>query len=127
MDTSVRIAVPIEGGEGLSAIRSEHFGHSAAFALIDVVGGEATEFAIITNPPHTQGGCMTTVNLLAAHDVQVVSAAGMGQGPLMGLIAAGIEVHHDGESKTVGEAVAAVLEGRTTTFGSDQACRGHHH
>jgi predicted Fe-Mo cluster-binding NifX family protein len=68
---------------------------------------------------------MTTVKLLAAHGVAAVSAAGMGRGPLSGLLGAGIAVHHDAESATVGEAVEAVVSGRTTQFGTEHACQGH--
>lgn len=68
---------------------------------------------------------MVTVNLLANNGVTAVSAAGMGRGPLRGLLAAGIAVHHDVESVTVGDAVAAIVEGRTARFGEEHACGGH--
>lgn len=121
----MRIAIPVEQGEGLAAVRSAHFGHAAGFALVDVVDGAAGEVTMLVNPPHEHGGCLSTVNILAAHGVSAVSAAGMGRGPLNGLLAAGIEVHHDPESATVGEAVAAMLEGRTQAFGAQHACQGH--
>ncbi|PKQ16306.1 MAG: dinitrogenase iron-molybdenum cofactor biosynthesis protein [Actinobacteria bacterium HGW-Actinobacteria-7] len=126
MSESMRIAVPVESGEGLEAVRSEHFGHSAAFAIVDVEDGAPVATGILPNPPHSQGGCMTTVNLLAANGVQAVSAVGMGRGPLNGLMQVGIAIHHDAASATVGEAIAAIIEGRTTPFGSDHACQGHH-
>lgn len=125
MTDHMRIAVPVEGGEGMSATRSAHFGHAAGFAIVDVADGVTAGVAMLANPPHTQGGCMTTVNLLAFQNVTAVSAAGMGGGPLNGLLRAGIAVHHDAESATVGEAVAAIVEGRTSAFGTDHACQGH--
>jgi predicted Fe-Mo cluster-binding NifX family protein len=126
MSENLRVAVPVESGEGLAAVRSAHFGHAAAFAVVDVVDGAPVAVGLLPNPPHDHGGCMTTVNLLAANDVQAVSAAGMGRGPLNGLTNAGIAIHHDVDSATVGQAVAAIVEGRTVPFGSDHACRGHH-
>ncbi len=126
MSDTLRIAVPVEGGEGLEAVRSAHFGHSAGFALVDVEDGAPVAVSMLVNPPHAQGGCMTTVNLLAANGVQAVSAAGMGRGPLNGLMQVGIAIHHDAQSATVGQAVDAILGGRTTPFGSDHACQGHH-
>lgn len=125
MTDSMRIAVPVESGEGLGAIRSAHFGHAAGFALVDVADGVPNGVRMVLNPPHTQGGCGITVNLLASQGVTAVSAAGMGRGPLKGLVDAGIAVHHDAASATVGEAVAAIIEGRTAAFGPDHACQGH--
>jgi predicted Fe-Mo cluster-binding NifX family protein len=126
MADKMRIAIPIEAGEGLDAVRSAHFGHAAAFAIVDVEDGEPRAVQTLENPPHEHGGCMLTVNLLASNNVQVVSAAGMGRGPLNGLLRAGIAVHHDPASVSVGEAVAAIVEGRTAMFGADHACQGHH-
>lgn len=125
MSDSMRIAVPIKAGQGLDALRSEHFGHSEAFAIVDIEAGEAVATGVLVNPPHSHGGCMVTVNLLAGNGVTDVSAAGMGRGPLSGLLAAGIAVHHDAGSVTVGDAVAAIVEGRTERFGDEHACGGH--
>jgi predicted Fe-Mo cluster-binding NifX family protein len=74
----LRIAVPVESGEGLSAVRSAHFGHAAGFVLVDVIGG---------TPESSR--CLPT------------------------------------HSETVDQAVAAILEGRTTEFGHQHTCRGH--
>jgi predicted Fe-Mo cluster-binding NifX family protein len=126
MSESIRIAVPIESGEGLDAVRSMHFGHAAGFVLIDIKDGEPVAQGTIINPPHESGGCMTTVNLLASAGAQAVSAGGMGRGPMNGLMQAGIAIHHDVESQTVAEAVFAYIEGRTMPFGTDRACQGHH-
>lgn len=125
MSDTIRVAVPVESGEGLEAVRSAHFGHAGAFALVDVADGAATGVTMLPNPPHSHGGCGMTVNLLADNGVTAVSAVGMGRGPLSGLLSAGIEVHHDPESTTVGEAVTALLEGRTHAFGGDHVCQGH--
>lgn len=126
MSDTIRVAVPVESGEGLEALRSAHFGHAAAFALVDVAEGAATAVTMLPNPPHSHGGCGTTVNLLVAQGVTTVSAAGMGRGPLSGLLSAGVDVHHDTESATVGEAITAIAEGRTHSFGTDHVCQGHH-
>lgn len=124
MSENVRIAVPIKSGQGLEALRSEHFGHSEAFAIVEIEAGEPIATGILVNPPHSHGGCMVTVNLLTSNGVTAVSAAGMGRGPLRGLLAAGIVVHHDADSVTVGDAVAAIVEGRTARFGEEHACGG---
>lgn len=123
----IRIAVPVDGGSGMEATRSSHFGHAAGFALVDIEDGAPGAVTMLANPPHTPGGCMVTVQLLAQHGVTAVSAAGMGGGPLRGLTAAGITVYHDADSVTVWQAIEAVLEGRAGLFGGQHACRGHHH
>jgi predicted Fe-Mo cluster-binding NifX family protein len=125
MSESVRIAVPVDSGEGLGAVRSAHFGHAAAFAIVDVEDGTATSVDMLVNPPHSQGGCLTAVNAIVSRGVNAVSAVGMGRGPLNGLMDAGIVVYHDAESSTAGEAVAAIMEGRAAAFGADHTCQGH--
>lgn len=127
MSEKMRVAVPIEAGEGLEAVRSAHFGHAPAFVLVDIEGGVPVAVSLVVNPPHAAGGCGATVGLLAGSGVDAVSAAGMGRGPLSGLAAAGIAVHHDTDSSTVGEAVAAIVGGRTAPFDPGRACSGHRH
>jgi predicted Fe-Mo cluster-binding NifX family protein len=119
------IAVPIESGEGLDAVRSAHFGHASGFVLVSFDARGIGAVQTLVNPPHSQGGCMSTVRLLAEAGVTAVSAAGMGGGPLNGLTQAGITVHFDAESPTVEQAVEAVVSGRAARFGEDQVCRGH--
>lgn len=125
MSVRIRIAVPVDSGDGLEAVRSAHFGHAAGFALVDVADGVPVGVTMLANPPHSHGGCMTTVNLLASEGVQVVSAVGMGQGPLSGLMNAGIAVHHDPASSSVGDAVSAIVGGRTAVFDAAYTCQGH--
>jgi predicted Fe-Mo cluster-binding NifX family protein len=119
------VAVPVESGEGLEAARSAHFGHATGFVLVAVGSNGVEAVRTIENPPHTQGGCMSTVRLLVDNGVTTVSAAGMGGGPLNGLTQAGIAVHFDADSTTVAQAVDAIVSGRTEVFGEDRACGGH--
>lgn len=124
----VRIAVPVEGGEGFEAVRSAHFGHAPTFAIVDVPDGAPATVLMLPNDHRASHGCAATVHLLALNGVQHVSAAGMGRGALRELMANGIAVHQDVESETVYEAVAAVLEGRTSKFMEEHTHRrGHHH
>lgn len=123
----MRIAVPVESGEGFDAIRSAHFGHAPVFAVVDVPDGAPATMLMLPNEREGTHGCAATVHLLALNGVQHVSAAGMGRGALRELAANGIAVHQDTESETVYEAVAAILEGRTVRFTESQAHRGGHH
>lgn len=119
------IAVPSEMPGGLAAERSAHFGHAAAFTLVEVADGAIGETRIVMNPPHEHGGCMSTVHLLASNGTTAVAAVGMGGGPLNGCQQMGIEVYFEDTGRTVAEAVAAVIEGRAQMFTGQHVCRGH--
>lgn len=119
------VAVPAEESRGLHSLRSAHFGHARYFVLAALGRGAVAGVKVLENPPHSQGGCMQTVQLLASHGVTHVVASGMGGGPRAGFAAAGIPVHYDANSSTVGEAIAALAAGQTGLFGDEHACRGH--
>lgn len=119
------IAVPAEEARGLESRRSAHFGHSPYFVLVAVNDDAVSGVSELQNPPHAHGGCMQTVHLLASHGVTHVSAIGMGGGPRAGFAQVGIPVHHDAESVTVGDAVAALIAGTTAAFGDEHVCQGH--
>ena len=51
-------------------------------------------------------------------------AGGMGMRPLMGFNQVGIEVYFGGNSKTVGDAVALLVEGKLTQFTQEHTCGG---
>ena len=87
------IAVPSESTDGLDAAISEHFGHCAAFTIIAVKNDSIGEVSIVENTEHEHGGCMTPVNLLKEHGVEVLLAGGMGMRPLAGFQQVGIDVH----------------------------------
>jgi predicted Fe-Mo cluster-binding NifX family protein len=120
-----RVAVPTERTGGLDAPRSDHFGHAAAFVIADVMNDAIGDVTSVANPPHAQGGCMMTVNLLAAHGVTAVVAGGMGRGPLTGLARAGIHIYYSDDTPTAGDAIQALADGQLEAFGVDHTCQGH--
>jgi predicted Fe-Mo cluster-binding NifX family protein len=120
-----RVAVPTERPGGLDAPRSDHFGHAAAFVIADIMDDAIGDVISIPNPPHAQGGCMMTVNLLAEHGVTTVVAGGMGRGPLTGLSRAGIHIYHSNDTVTAGEAIQALADGELEAFSVDHTCQGH--
>jgi predicted Fe-Mo cluster-binding NifX family protein len=120
-----RVAVPTERPGGLDAPRSDHFGHAAAFVIADVMDDAIGSVTSIANPPHEQGGCMMTVNLLAAQGVTEVVAGGMGRGPLTGLARAGIHTYHSPDTATAGDAIQALADGTLEAFSVNDTCQGH--
>ena len=128
------VAIPSDTTDGLASPISEHFGHCAAFTLVDVADDTIGEVSILENSAHTEGGCMTPVTLLKERGVEVLLAGGMGGRPLAGFQQVGIEVRHKGDAGTVGEAVELFVAGGCPTFGEAQtcgggegSCGGHHH
>ena len=65
--TRVRVAIPSEPPGGLEARRSGHFGRCECFTLVDVSDGEVGDMHVLTNAPHTEGGCMAPVCAGRAH------------------------------------------------------------
>ncbi len=123
---TMRLAVPTMGEAGLDATRSAHFGRCDYFTIIDIDDGEITKVSGIPCPPHEQGGCMRTVNILADAGVTAVVAAGMGMGPFMGFNQAGITVLYDATEPNVGKVTEMVIAGKVPQMSQDAACNHHH-
>jgi len=122
---TIRIAVPTSAEGGIDAPRSAHFGHAESFTIVDVAEGRIELSTVITNPPHSHGGCGQTVRLLAENGVTVAIVAGMGRGPLSMMQPAGIVPLFDDVSPTPRAAVEAYLAGGLAPFGDDRVCAGH--
>ncbi|HEY5387301.1 MAG TPA: NifB/NifX family molybdenum-iron cluster-binding protein [Thermoleophilia bacterium] len=121
--TKSRIAIPSELPGGLEARRSGHFGRCACFTLIDVIDGKVDEVEILQNAPHTEGGCMAPVLVLAEQNVDAIVVDGIGGRPLMGFNQVGIAVHA-GMGPDVQTAVAAYIQGALPVVELEGAC--HH-
>lgn len=121
-DTQVRLAVPSEAPGGLNAARSGHFGRCACFTIVDVTGDKVAGVEVLTNAPHTEGGCMAPVLVLAEHGVDAIVVDGIGGRPLMGFNRVGIAVHA-GLGADVGTAVGAFIQGGLPVVGFEGACQ----
>jgi len=130
------IAVPSDTTDGLDAAISGHFGHCAAFTLVNVADDVIEEVSILENSGHVEGGCMAPVTLLKEQGVEVLLAGGLGGRPLAGFQQVGIEVRSKEEAGTVREAVELFVSGGCRVFGEEQTCGGgeggcgghdHHH
>jgi predicted Fe-Mo cluster-binding NifX family protein len=123
---TIRIAVPSELPGGLQADRAGHFGRSACFTLVDITpGGEVGSIEVLENAPHTEGGCMAPVLVLAENNVDAIVVQGIGGRPLMGFNEVGIAVLQ-GVGAQVSESIDALLDGGLPQFTAEHAC-GHHH
>lgn len=120
--TKTRIAIPSELPGGLQASRSGHFGRCECFTLVDVIDGKVGEVEVFQNAPHTEGGCMAPVLVLAEHNVDAIVVDGIGGRPLMGFNQVGIAVHA-GMGPDVQTAVAAYIQGALPVVGLEGACQ----
>lgn len=118
------VAVPSTHPGGLEAALGAHFGHCDLYTLIALKDGKIAKVEVIPNVPHQQGGCMAPVQYLAAQGAKALIAGGMGLRPLMGFNQVGIDVYHGGQARTVGDAVAALVEGRLAQFSQEHTCGG---
>jgi len=119
---TIRIAIPSELPGGLEARRSGHFGRCECFTLVDVENGAVGQVNVLTNAPHTEGGCMAPVMALAEHMVDAIVVDGIGGRPLMGFNQVGIAVHA-GVGADVQTTVQAYLQGGLPVVGLEGACQ----
>ncbi len=131
MNESYMIAVAVDGGGGLDAAVSAHFGHCAGFVVVEVDGGGIKASREVANPfahGHQPGALPKVVQGLGA---KVLLAGGMGQKAQAMLARSGIEVA-TGATGHAREAVEAFLRGELRGFvpcadhGQHGACGGHH-
>ncbi len=118
------VAIPSEAPGGLAAAISPHFGHCAAFTLVELNQGQVGQVNIVPNQGHAQGGCMAPVTMLKQLGADAMIAGGMGMRPLAGFQQVGIQVFYNEDVATVSEAVTLLAEGKARVFGPAQVCGG---
>ncbi|GEO81881.1 NifB/NifX family molybdenum-iron cluster-binding protein [Pararhodospirillum oryzae] len=122
---SMIVAIPSEAPGGAEAPLSAHFGQCPTFTLAKIDGDQAEVIEVVPGVPHSHGGCMAPVQLLAGRGVSVLIAAGMGRGPLMGCLRSGITVHLCPAPGTVTEVLARFKAGELPPFQPEHSCASH--
>ena len=120
------LAVPSANPGGLDAALGMHFGHCEVFTLVEIENDAVKNVTTLVNPPHSEGGCLAPVQMLADKGVNAMLVGGMGYRPLMAFNQVGIKVYYLGQAQTVGEGVQAFIAGQLPEFSQDQTCKGHH-
>lgn len=123
----MRIAVPSNQPGGLTAERSEHFGHCDLFTVIDLDDRQQVrEVSTVANGDHQAGGCLVPVQLLHKASVEAIIVGGMGARPLQGFAEVGITVHFADHlaMRTVAEVVASFAADNLPIMHPSQACQG---
>lgn len=105
----MRACFPTTSDAGLEGRLSPHFGRAPYFTMVEV---ENERLQALPNPhaSHEPGTC-EAVDVVSGRDVDVVVCRGMGPTALAALRSAGVAVLGC-DAWTVGEAVAALREGR---------------
>ena len=124
--SSMKIAVPTNNPGGLSATRSDHFGHCDIFTLLDIENGKVVATKTHDNIAHEAGGCMVPVQVLAEQGVQAIIVGGMGARPLAGFTEKGIAVYfaHKQQFSTVEDVANAFVAGNLPVMHPGEACKG---
>lgn len=102
----------------------QHFGHAPQFKLFTVEDGKVVESVVIDT---VGSGHNALAAFLADHNVDIVICGGIGQGAIVSLAMAGIDIV-PGVAGSPDKAVKELLEG-TLVAGADSGCGcgGHHH
>jgi predicted Fe-Mo cluster-binding NifX family protein len=120
----VRIAIPSEAPGGVQAAVSQHFGHCAAFTLVEVEAAGVTSMSVLENPQHESGDCLAPLRLLQSARTDVLVVAGIGRRPLLAVEQAGIDVGSTDGAETVADVVELVRRGRLRRIDARQVCGG---
>ena len=120
----MKIAVTYENG-----MIFQHFGHTAAFKIYEIVGAEVKSARVVDTNGSGHGAL---AGFLQDHGVNTLICGGIGGGAQMALADAGIKLY-GGVSGDADEAVQALLAGqlsfnpnvRCSHHGHDHACGDH--
>ena len=124
--SSYKVAVPSNNPGGMDASRSDHFGHSDLFTLLEIEDDKIVGVSTHENVAHNSGGCMVPVRALAEAGVKKMVVGGMGAMPLAICSEIGMTVYFAPKSEyaLVKDVAAAFEAGKLTVMNEDQACGG---
>lgn len=111
----MKVAVTYENGEVF-----QHFGHSEAFKLYEVEGGEVKSSEVV---PTNGSGHGALAGFLRERGVEVLICGGIGAGAQNALAEAGIKLY-GGVSGSADSAVQALIEGNLS-YNPDVMCDHH--
>ena len=122
----MKIAIPSTFPGGMNASRSEHFGHSDIFTIVELNGTKINTVELVDNISHAQGGCTAPVRLLKNAGVEAVVVTGLGARPMEGLSSAGIQVYFAASSANmiVADVIQKFIDGKLPQIQPTQLCKG---
>jgi len=123
----MKIAIPSETADGLTAMRSGHFGHTPYFTIVEydnemnIMGAEP-----VKNVDHDQFGCGGVIQYVLGLGVDGILTAGMGRPPLMRFTENGVIVYAETQTPLVGDVAQLFAEGKVQRMSPEAACNHHH-
>ncbi len=123
---TLKLAVPTNNPGGMEAGRSDHFGHSDLFTIINLEDDKIASVETVGNVAHGAGGCMVPVQHLKDQNVDALVVGGMGMRPLIGFNEVGIDVYyaHREEYQDVQAVVDGFLQNKLQVMQQSNACKG---
>ena len=118
----MRLCFPVAKNEGLESPVFNHFGSAPLFLLVDT---QTQQIAELPNRHHTHGACGLP-RLLAMEQIDALVSSGIGQGALIKLSSAGIDVYR-AEGATIADNMLCLADKRLRKIEMEAACAGHHH
>jgi predicted Fe-Mo cluster-binding NifX family protein len=115
----VKVCIPIENGEDLSATICEHFGAAPAYLLHDTESGES-KLVGGTEGEHEHGGCRP-LDSLEVDTLDAMIVGGIGPRAVARLGQAGVRVYR-AEGRTAKDNIDALLRGELPELTSDETC-----
>lgn len=120
----MRVVIPCETDEGLSSLRSGHFGHAPWLTVVDLDENcDVVSVTAVPNADHDLAGCAGVIEHVMRLDADAIITAGMGMPPLMRFTQAGIAVYADRVTPGVGDVLARFMRNEVSLMSPDQACR----
>lgn len=120
----MRVVIPCETNEGLSSMRSGHFGHAPWLTVVDFdEDGKLVSVEAVKNAEHDATGCAGVIQHVMGLNADAIITAGMGMPPLMRFTQAGVKVYAERVTPGVGDVLRKLAEGDVALMSPDDACR----
>lgn len=121
----MKLAIPSETADGLTSMRSGHFGHTPYFTIITIEDGSIAAAEAVQNVDHDTVGCGGVIDFALGLGIDAMLTFGMGRPPLTRFTEAGVKVYSERETPLVGDAAERFLRGECALMSLDDACAHH--
>ena len=122
----MKLAIPSETADGLSSMRSGHFGHTPYFTIVEYDNDMNTvSVESVKNVDHDQFGCGGVIEYVLGLGVDGILTVGMGRPPLMRFTENGVIVYSEVQTPNVGDVAKLFAEGKVDRMSPESACNHH--
>lgn len=122
----MKVAIPSETGEGLTSVRSGHFGHTPWFTIATIENDEVVKVESVKNVDHDQVGCGGVIEFAHSLGIDAMITAGMGRPPFMRFTQYGVAVYLEQQTPIVGDVLNKFIAGQCPRMVPENACNHQH-